>query len=97
LTTDSFSHESSGDSASHHAYRGRLSVKESPTQLHYLRRGLGPDYWCLSAPNELVILALAIYVKAENARISTNVIGDKSLHTLVEGGATMKASDTSPY
>ena len=49
--------------------------------------GLGPDYWCLSAPKRASNpfyehklakggAALAFYAKAENVHISTNVVGD---------------------
>jgi hypothetical protein len=60
--------------AAYHLKRGHPSAL-SPA-------GLGPDYWCLSAFNELVIfLALAFYVKVENVQISTDVIGNKPLST----------------
>jgi hypothetical protein len=41
--------------------------------------------------------ALAFYAKAGNVQISIDVIGNNPLSTACGKGATMKASDTSPY
>ena len=82
VTADSFSslsHENSGDSAQ------AIASIEAACALS--PGGVGPDYWCLSASNELVILfggaALAFFVKVENVHISIDVIGDISLDSLM--------------